>query len=596
MRSRGRGYSAIIFIVGVISLALCLLLSFKLYGGNSMEQTQSIEGVFRRYVSLVDFHARNNSASGVEPLHQYSAHDVMPSILEKSNAKPPVQVSMRPLPAQHTPSVRKDIGLLCNSSDLQTRYSTVINEGKVDLCQEWKKKYSVKPGESWGFLPKTMHAQWREYSCDELTTAGRDISCDDMWGWKMIDNWLSSNRSEFAGRSSMACAKSTKSSRFCRLINVEIDFSLAKLSHLQRTFLPGFVTAYTDQKSIVPPIPEGFQAVAGRDMKSCTSWEKRPTFFMSHDDIFNFGHNMNDVMIVWTMLRLSGRVGSESLYVHMDGIRTGGPAGGPSHKLSVAGQPDFMGPFFDYYRAWFNETIRAVDYKASKICFSEVYFQPFPGVPFIWQDWTSDSKCSFVGPSPIYQSFSLDVLTNFQKFFGKDAFQPPSIDKVHIVIENRKAKDRSLLAVGRVINNAAELINALASIPGVTTELVSLGSMPFKRQIATVHSASILIAMHGAGAMQIVHMALGKPNCCGFVEIFPKLESFVTIRGGGNMARYLGIEYGRVDVQTNVGIDGSSVDVEQLKSLVSAIVAKIKNSPTCLHNAQTERLLGEWNS
>ncbi len=75
------------------------------------------------------------------------------------------------------------------------------------------------------------------------------------------------------------------------------------------------------------------------DMK-CDITEHRPTFFISHDDIYNLGHHINDVVAVWTMVVMSGRKFSDALLVNMDGLRAGGPAGGPAHRLMLAHDPD----------------------------------------------------------------------------------------------------------------------------------------------------------------------------------------------------------------------------------------------------------------
>ena len=64
--------------------------------------------------------------------------------------------------------------------------------------------------------------------------------------------------------------------------------------------------------------------------------ESRPTFIISNDDNFNLGHYMNDVMNVWQMAVLAGRSTKDSLLINFDGFRTGGPAGGPDHRLRIA--------------------------------------------------------------------------------------------------------------------------------------------------------------------------------------------------------------------------------------------------------------------
>ncbi len=55
------------------------------------------------------------------------------------------------------------------------------------------------------------------------------------------------------------------------------------------------------------------------------------------------------------------------------------------------------------------------------------------------------------------------------------------------------------------------------------------------------HSASISMSMHGAGTTHIFHAAIGSPNCCALVELFPDTSvDFYTAQGYGNIARMLG--------------------------------------------------------
>ena len=111
----------------------------------------------------------------------------------------------------------------------------------------------------------------------------------------------------------------------------------------------------------------------------CDTYESRPTFVLSNDDSFNLSHYINDVIMMWSMLVLAGRQSFESLMINFDGIRKGGPGGGPAHKIVKVGQPDAHGPFGLYVDSWFQDVTKAVDYKDRQVCFAELYFQYFPG-------------------------------------------------------------------------------------------------------------------------------------------------------------------------------------------------------------------------
>jgi hypothetical protein len=52
--------------------------------------------------------------------------------------------------------------------------------------------------------------------------------------------------------------------------------------------------------------------------------------------------------------------------------------------------------------------------------------------------------------------------------------------------------------------------------------------------------------MHGAGTTHIFHAALGQPNCCALVELFPDTTvELHAAQGYGNLARMLGLHHWR---------------------------------------------------
>ncbi len=47
-----------------------------------------------------------------------------------------------------------------------TNYATLTDAEAVKMCTEWKQKYSVVTGVSWGNLPYDLQQKWLHYSCD----------------------------------------------------------------------------------------------------------------------------------------------------------------------------------------------------------------------------------------------------------------------------------------------------------------------------------------------------------------------------------------------------------------------------------------------
>jgi hypothetical protein len=64
--------------------------------------------------------------------------------------------------------------------------------------------------------------------------------------------------------------------------------------------------------------------------------------------------------------------------------------------------------------------------------------------------------------------------------------------------------------------------------------------------VALSHSAGVVVSMHGAGTTHIFHAALGQPNCCALVELFPDTSiELHAAQGYGNLARMLGFHHWR---------------------------------------------------
>lgn len=49
---------------------------------------------------------------------------------------------------------------------IKSEESTVTDSEATALCTEWKSKYSVVQGVSWGNLPYDLQQKWLTYSCD----------------------------------------------------------------------------------------------------------------------------------------------------------------------------------------------------------------------------------------------------------------------------------------------------------------------------------------------------------------------------------------------------------------------------------------------
>ena len=79
-----------------------------------------------------------------------------------------------------------------------------------------------------------------------------------------------------------------------------------------------------------------------------------------------------------------------------------------------------------------------------------------------------------------------------------------------------------------------------------------------------------------------MHMSIGSPMCCGVIEIFPE-GGYAPIRGHGNMARRMGIEYRRMDVPSDSDEDSTNVDILALQRILEDLLSLLIVAPSCLH-------------
>ena len=482
-------------------------------------------------------------------------------------------------------------------SETTHRYSSIDEtnaKNYINWCEQMKNTYHVVLGRSWGSLPSSKKEEWEKNRCNEVISSGKILPCSHVWGWGMFDDWLKSKKTVVQGVTTMTCGYNVKASQFCKIKNAIIDFSKANIHGSSRDFSTGFLQTYGQRISMESPAP-GHQHHESTSNKlsvpqDCEEYETRPTFFISHDDIFNLGHHMNDVIMVWAMGILAGHLHNNSLLVNMDGIREGGPAGVGAHRLMVPSDPDALGPFVGYYDSWFPEIKRSIQYKNKRVCYSNIYFQPFPGVPWFWNDWGRINECSLQGPSPLYQSFNIFLRERWLAKFGEDFLPSPNEKDILVVIEARAINPHKTNknSIARHIVNIDKLVSSLSTIPNVKAIAQDFAKLSFDKQVALAHSASILISMHGAGTTHLFHMALGQPNCCALIELQPSGSfEYRTAVGFGNLARMHGMHYYRHDARDGAtGDQGTTVDVVAIRNIVEKAVMDVKLKPTCLNDVR----------
>jgi len=253
-------------------------------------------------------------------------------------------------------------------------YSTVGKEltetdaasDNLQWCKESRDHFNVVLGRSWGALPRDRQKLWDVRKCNELLALGKLQSCDQRFGWPFITEWLEKPKinSIIKGFSDVSCASNVKASTFCRLVNVQLDFSKIYVSGKQRSFELGFLKTFGKKVAqfSAPEVPgrqhietshsrptsslsDPLAAESRPSEMKCDEIETRPTFIVSNDDIYNLGHYINDVMGVWAAVVMANKDSKGALLINIDGVRPGGPAGGPPHRLMEANDPDKHGPY-----------------------------------------------------------------------------------------------------------------------------------------------------------------------------------------------------------------------------------------------------------
>ena len=149
---------------------------------------------------------------------------------------------------QSTTNQQTQLNPNCPSSvsDLYRKNESSLNSNGLGLkwCEDKRDSFNVVLGRNWGGLPREMQIMWDEAKCNELLVLNKLQTCDERWGWKSFDDWRANVKTYIAGQSSVICASNLKTSTFCRLGNVTLDFSKVEVMGRSRAFHERILTTY----------------------------------------------------------------------------------------------------------------------------------------------------------------------------------------------------------------------------------------------------------------------------------------------------------------------------------------------------------------
>ena len=484
--------------------------------------------------------------------------------------------------------------LECSSRVITNYNKTNATNMETNLmwCSTMMKNHHVIPQKSFGSLSRPDQINWDRFLCNELVTRRKYLSCEETLGFTFFSSWRQDFTPTIQGGSEVSCGASALGHVACHFKRVILDFSLCSIHGSARRFETGFFQTYGQLHSgNANTFMRGHQHSNGNyDSSSCDIIETQPVFLISHDDIFNYGHHLNDVFNVWATSKLAFHPQEKRLnssdwkLLIFDAYRTGGPAG--SGRLMDIRDPDALGPFVDLYKSLFGSIIRAVDYSTKKVCFSELYIPSQHA--WVWNDWTAENTCSKRGPSPLWQRFNAEIRDALSRLYGfksQDELPAPDPLMVEIVLLQRKGVPKRGSGA-RVIANVDKLVAMLKGIGShVHVTVVDFAGMPFRQQYLAMQSANIFISMHGAGGIHVTNMRVGFPNCCASLELFPPPSiGYASIHGHGNIARWSGVRYYRYVAAEGQGDEssGTKVDLNEIERIVRSAIKTIARSPSCI--------------
>eukprot|EP01038_Epipyxis_sp_PR26KG_P010548 gene10548-14170_t len=444
----------------------------------------------------------------------------------------------------------------------------------------------VKVGKSYGTLNGPDRDKYEQLNCNSVAQ-GKNPSCDDAWGDNQILSWKKNVKGNFCGTpsskstSKVTCMDSSSLARFCVFDNVMFDFS--KMKNVKRpgrtdsrAWDNGFMASHCENQDENINFYEFYKPSVDPKVTKCNYVFNDTVLVQSHDDIHNLGHSMSDLMNVWAMLWLAGAgsYSQEMTFINIDAIRMG-------HNYH-----DELTEFTQHYKKNFARIFKAVDFAKDKstVCFKRLIFPSRPVILFTWDGWWQDMKCSFVGPSSLFQRWNIQVRNSYGLLDNQKLL---TNKKIQILLIIRKSNSGNMRYSSRTFGNTPQIIDALneyakdeqikdESIP-IIIIAQDLSQLSFEQQVQLISNSSLVIGMHGAGIANTMHMPIGTKFCCGVIEIFPQGE-FQSIRGYGNMARRMGHYYQNIFLGSeNTRSSGSIVPIGSLKSAVKASITKMKS-------------------
>ncbi|RYG69100.1 hypothetical protein EON64_03550 [archaeon] len=85
-------------------------------------------------------------------------------------------------------------------------------------CQNAVSNRGVRVGHSWGSLNKREKDEWEERHCNEYVQTGLQLTCNEKWGWKWLQNWKQNAHQIVSSDSNVKCfVDKIRTSTYCEV-------------------------------------------------------------------------------------------------------------------------------------------------------------------------------------------------------------------------------------------------------------------------------------------------------------------------------------------------------------------------------------------
>ena len=248
-------------------------------------------------------------------------------------------------------------------------------------------------------------------------------------------------------------------------------------------------------------------------------------------------------------------------------------------------EPDCIGVYFPTYDAWFGKGVVRGLHQTGRVCYAALGWAALAPEALLWRWFGEPSKCD--EPSTVLLQYQQYVMARFHLTDVVPAVVPPpgtpkdcdaaGVCKPYIRIiymrRHLKPFNPNPIVGRRVGNEDAFLAMLHTARPGVQVDVdvAEFTGEPYASQLRRARSAHIMIGVHGAGLMHVIHMP-PTDECGGPVSLIEMQPHQWDLWAFRHAASYLKHPYFRW-LNTDPGRElpngaGTDIDLDAVRALV----------------------------